>query len=100
MLPEFPTTFVFDLLDIVVSNPIGIGVENGVAEVLHLKFIIGIDDGLDAVMIFHHVEPKLNALLKLFISLVLGFVFDIEHRGKVAVLEFYRSDKEFRLVFG
>ena len=43
MLPELPLTLVLEGVDIIVGNPVGILVENGVVKVARLKFEIGIE---------------------------------------------------------
>ena len=37
--------------------PIGVAVKARVGEVFLLKLIIGVEDGLDVVAVFHYVEP-------------------------------------------
>ena len=80
--------------------PIRIGVEDGVAEIARLEFIIGIDDGLDAIVLFHDFQPQPDTLLELLVSLVLGLVLDVEDRRQVAILEFYVLDEELGLSLG
>ena len=100
VLPELPRTVELHFLDIVVGYPVGILVEDVVVEIARLKFIIGIDDGLHAVVVLHHIEPQLDALLELLVGLVLGFMLYVEHRGQVAMLEFDVADKELGLRLG
>ena len=52
MLPELPFTLVLYLVYIVVGYPIRIVVENRSTKVLLLKFIIGVNDGLDMITVF------------------------------------------------
>ena len=98
MLPELPRTFVLNGVDVVVGYPIGVGVELRGAEVTLLELVVGIDDGLDAVVPFYNVEPLLHALLEVGIALPLGLVLYVEHGGQVALLELDVADEEARLV--
>ena len=100
MLPEFPLTLVVHLLHIVVGYPVRILVEDIVVEIARLKFILGIDDGLDAIVEFHHIEPQLDALFEFLVSLVAGLMFHIKHWWQVAILQFDIVDKELCLCLG
>ena len=100
MLPELPTPFVLDTVHIVVGYPVGILVENGVVQVARLKFIIGVDDGLDVVVLLDNVQPLQHRRLELVIGLVLGFVLHVEHGWQVAVLQLHLTEEVLCLTVG
>lgn len=87
VLPEFPTSLELHLVDIVVGNPIRIVVEDRCGEILLLKFIIGIDDGLHAVAVLDDVEPCEHVGLEILHALILRLVLDVEDRRQVAFLQ-------------
>ena len=68
VLPESPLAAVFEFVDIVVCNPVGVVVEDGVVEVLRLEGVAGVDDGFDSVVLLDDVEPFLDGGLELFIE--------------------------------
>ena len=100
MLPELPGAFVLYLVDVVVGYPVGIVVEDGVVEIAGLKFIIGVDDGLDTIVAFDDLQPFEDAGLELLVALLLGFVLDVEDGRQVTVLELDLTDEETCLVGG
>ena len=65
---------------------------------MHLKFIIGIDDGLDAIVFLDDAQPLQHALLELLGRLLLGLVLHVEHGRQVAFLELHLADEEVGLV--
>ena len=100
ILPEFPVTLIFHLVNIIVGYPIRIAIEDGGAEIAHLKFIIGIDDGLDTIVLLHNFEPLENAGSKLFVSLLGRFVLDIKNGWQVAILQLDVTNEERSLFVG
>lgn len=87
VLPEFPFAFIFDLIHIIMSNPIGIIIEHGGAEIELFEFEIGVDDGLHVVFVFDDVQPREHVALKIFNAFVLWFVLNVEHGGQVSFFE-------------
>ena len=75
MLPELPFTLVLYLVYIVVGYPIRIVVENRSTKVLLLKFIIGVNDGLDMITVFHDVKPSQHIALEFLHTLIGRLVF-------------------------
>ena len=73
-------------------------VEDGVVEIACLKFKIGIEDGLHPIVLLDKVKPLQDRSLELCISLILGLVLHIEHRGQIAILEFHRLDEMIGLL--
>lgn len=83
MLPEHPWSVILHFIDIVVGYPIRILVKHAVTQVLRLKFIIGIDDGLHLVVLLNYVKPLQHAVAELFVGKPGRFVLNVEHRRKV-----------------
>ena len=81
-------------------DPIGILVENGVVQVAHLKFKIGIDDRFDLIVILHRFKPEFNRTLKLFIRLVFRFMLHVKHRWQISVFQFHVLQEMGRLLMG
>ena len=100
MLPELPGAFVLYFVDVVVGYPIVVVVEDRVAEIAGLKFIIGVDDGLDTIVAFDDLQPFEDAGLELLVSLLLRFVLDVKDGRQVTVLELDLTDEETCLVGG
>ena len=100
VLPELPGALILDFVYIVVGYPVGVLVEHLVVEIVGLELVIGIDDGLHAVVLLYDVKPFEDALLELFVGLLLGLVLYVEHRGQVAVLQFDLLDEVAGLLFG
>ena len=86
VLPEFPFSFILNLVNIVVGYPIGIVVEDRGRKILLLKIVVSIDDGLDMVFVFHNMQPCQYIRLKVFHVLVGRFVLNVKHRWQVAFL--------------
>ena len=80
--------------------PVGILIEDGIVEIAGLKFKIGIDNGFDAIVMLHDVEPLDDGRTKLLVGLILGLMLHIEHWGQVAILEFHGVDEVPGLLFG
>ena len=81
-------------------DPIGILVENGIVQVAHLKFKIGIDDRFDLIVILHRFKPEFYRTLKLFIRLVFRFMLHVKHRWKISVLQFHVLQEMSSLLMG
>ena len=81
-------------------DPIGILVENGVVQVAHLKFKIGIDDRFDLIVILHRFKPEFNRTLKLFIRLVFRFMLHVKHRWQISVFQFHILHEMSSLLIG
>ena len=67
MLPEFPLTLVFHLVNIIMCYLIWILVEYGVADILCLEFIISIDYWFHTIFLFHSLQPCEHATLEIII---------------------------------
>ena len=63
VLPKAPRAFVFELAHIVMSYPIGIVVEEGVAEIFEFEFVASVYDRLYAIKFFNNRKPLTNTLL-------------------------------------
>jgi len=87
VLPEFPLSLILHLAHIVVGYPVGIVVEALVAEILLLKIVIGIKNGLHMIAVFHDVKPCEDVALEVFHGALIGLVLDVEHGGQVAFLQ-------------
>lgn len=97
MLPELPFTLVLYLVYIVVGYPIRIVVENRSTKVLLLKLIIGVNDGLDMITVFHDVKPSQHIALKFLHTLISRLVFYVENRRKVAFCKMHFIEEEISL---
>ena len=93
MLPESPFALVLHLVHIIVGYPVGIVVEDRGTEILLLKLIIGVDDGLGMILIFHDMQPRKHITLEILHILVGRLVFDVEHRRQVAIGEMHLVEK-------
>lgn len=100
VLPELPGALVFERIDVVMGYPVGILIEDGIVEIAGLKFKIGIDNGLDSIVMLHDVEPLDDGRTKLLVGLILGLMLYIEHWGQVAILEFHGIDEVPGLLLG
>ena len=100
MLPEFPCPLIFYTVHVIVGNPVWVLVEHFVGQVLHLEFIIGIEDGLHLIVLLHNVEPLEHTLLEILVRLVLRLVLNVEHRRQVASLQMNIRNEESRLLLG
>jgi hypothetical protein len=69
--------------------PIRILVEDGIVEIVQLKLIIGIENGLHAIMVFHRLKPRQHATLKLVSVLVAGLLLDVKYGGQIAGFELH-----------
>ena len=98
MLPELPFTLVFHFVYIIVGYPIGIVVEYGRAQVFHLEFVIGVDDGLHMVLVLHGMKPRQDLALEILCGHVGGLMLHIEYRRQVASLQMHLIEEELRLV--
>lgn len=99
VLPECPGTRVGKMIYIVVGNPVRIGIESIVAEVFLLKIMASVEDGLDTVILFYDIEPRLGRAPQLRNREVTGFLY-IEYRREVASLKMYLLEEEVCLTGG
>jgi hypothetical protein len=83
-----------------VCYPIRILVEDVIVEILHLEFVIGVDNGLHPVVVLHHIKPCLYTLAEILDTLVLGLMLHIKHRRQVTVFQFDIFDEELCLCLG
>lgn len=89
VLPELPRSVVFHFVDIIVGYPIGIVIEDGVAEIRHLEFMIGIDDGFYMVSVFNYVKPCKYITAKVLITDIFRLVLHIEYGREIAALQLH-----------
>ena len=99
VLPELPRPLVADAIDVVMRNPEGVAIEEGVVEVLGAELVTGIEDRGHLVVVLYPVEPKENPLLKLLFGEASTF-FYIQYRWKVAGLQRHMLDEEISLATG
>lgn len=99
MLPELPFAFVFNLLNIIVGYPIWIVFEYRIREVLFLKFMIGVDDGLYMIAVFNSVKPCQHIHLEVFYALVFRLLFNVKYWRQIAAYEPHIFQKKIGLVF-
>lgn len=92
MLPELPISFVLQVFNIIVGNPIRISGKGRLIEVFIPKLIGGIDDRSNPIMPFNDGKPLSCTLLKL-LGTFLAHDFDIKNRRKISGLERHVSDK-------
>ena len=85
MLPEFPLTFVFHLVYIIMGYPIWIVVETGVREILLFKSVVGVKDGFGVIAVLDNVQPSKDASLELFHINILGNALNIQNWRQVAL---------------
>ena len=97
VLPEIPLALILHRVYIIMRNPIWIGVEDGVAKVGRLEFIICINYRFDAVMCLDKAQPSQHALLKLLRRLRLGLALHVEHRRQVALFKLHGAQEMLRL---
>ena len=88
VLPEFPLAFVFDLIDVVMGNPVGIIVENGRTEIGFLEFVIGVENGLHVVAVLDDVKPREHVALEILDGTIFRLEFDVEYGRQIAFFEF------------
>lgn len=98
VLPEFPRSFVFHLIYIVMGYPVRIVVKDGGVEITLLKFIICVDDGFDVITVLNNMEPCENVALEVFHGTVFGHVFDVENWRQVTFFKVYVVEEEVCLV--
>ena len=67
VLPKLPGPLVADAIDVVMRNPEGVAIEEGVVEVLGAELISGVEHRGHLVVGLYPVEPKENPLLELLI---------------------------------
>ena len=96
MLPECPLALVFELLDIVVRYPIGIGVELGRVEVIDFELVTSIKYGLHAILFFDNIEPSLNISAQLF-GCQIALLFDVQDGRQIARFKLGNRQVELRL---
>lgn len=83
VLPEVPGALVCELTLIIMGYPEGILFELGCVQVVALKGIVGVDDGLAAVVLSNYFKPLANTVLYLLLALA-ATLLDIEYRWKIA----------------
>ena len=99
VLPELPRARVFEFAHVVMSNPIGIVVEEGIAKIFQFEFVSGVYDRLYAIKLFNDDKPLTNTLLQ-FAHRQIARLLDIKHGRKIACLEVHLFEEELRLADG
>ena len=100
VLPELPGASVLQAVHVVVGNPVGELVEKRVVEILQLELVVGVDDGLHAVVALHHEQPGEHVAAEVVAALLLGLLLHVEHGRQVAPLQLHLADERLRLVDG
>lgn len=94
MLPEFPFTLIFHLVDIIMGYPIRVIIKHGSVKVFLLKLIISIDNRLDVIFILYHMKPRKYVALEILDRLVFRLMLHIKDRRQVAVLQTHLIQKK------
>ena len=63
MLPEFPFPLIANGIHIIMGNPIRIGIENRIVQILGLELIGSINDRLHSIVTLHLPKPNLQIVL-------------------------------------
>jgi hypothetical protein len=77
--------------------PVRIVIENGCAEILLLKLVIGIDDRFHMIPILYDMQPREHIALKILYTLVIRLMLDVEHGRKIAIRKMHLLQKVIRL---
>lgn len=85
VLPKLPFARIFNLVYVIMGNPIRIVVKDRCVKIIHLEFIISIYNWFNMVSVFHDVQPCKYVALKVLNAYILRFVLDVKHGWKVAV---------------
>ena len=89
MLPKLPFSFVFHLVNIIVGYPIRIIIKDWRTKILLLKFIIGVNDWLYMIFVFHYMKPCQYITLKIFYWRIFRHVLDVEYWWQVAIFKMH-----------